>query len=150
MPASPGTFTILSSTIKGDVFHHVVLATPLFLVGFTCNIGSILSTSLFFGDGVPGAIRRSASVLVEMGYMDALTQKRIQSEIYTYVRGPGAIFCGVLIYITMQFSDIQPWIAHMCVVLAIINGARYARMFNKHYFEQRLVFKLEDQSNWLK
>ncbi len=130
--------------IKGDVFHHVVLALPLFGVGLGYNIGSIASTALCFAEGVPAAVRRTASVLVHLGCRDAMTQKRIEFEVYTSIRAVGAIYCGILAYTTMQFSEAPRWVPMMCTVSGIFNSVRYSRMYSKHYYEQRLFKKLKE------
>jgi hypothetical protein len=132
--------------IKGDVFHHVVLAMPLFCVSFCYNNGSVTAASLCFGEGIPAAVRRTASILVELGYMETMTQKRIEFEVYTGVRAIGAIYCGILAYVTMQFSETPRWVPMLCTTSGIFNSVRYTRMYSKHYFEQRLFKKLEQQS----
>jgi hypothetical protein len=148
--------TLFLSMTAEDVYHHVVMALPGVLVGFTCTAGILTNSALFFGCGFPGAIRWSMLVLVHLGVVDAMTQKRVLSFVWTYVRGPGIVACVALSYSTMQFAVIPewvayiPWIVYVPMVILLINAAQYTGQVNKHYYEQRVYAKFESQGQQLR
>ena len=132
-----------------DVFHHVVMAAPALCIGLTGSMSVLYNASIFFGCGLPLALSEWAQVLVQLGHITSLTQKRFKSQLYTCIRGPGVIAIGMLIYTSKDFGRAPSWIVCLMAVHTVFNGVYYNHLVNKHYIEQRVHAKFESQGHRL-
>jgi hypothetical protein len=78
-------------------------------------------------------------VLVKLGYMTSLTEKRISAEINTYLRCPGLVLIGVVMLgCGMHNAARTPvYVVLVCAALAAFNGIYYGQMAQDNYAEKR-------------
>jgi hypothetical protein len=87
----------------------------------------------FFLTGLPGGMDYFMLVLVKLGKMDRLTEKRYNTRIMTWLRGPGALSASFMLYIICldpsNRSDYRhwytPWAVLLVAFLCFVNSQFY-------------------------
>ncbi len=133
-------YHVLAFRLKAaDIFHHLTftailcgLAIPFKQVGGVAN-----NFGCFFLSGVPGGIDYVLLVLVKQGYMGKLTEKKWNSTINTWLRGPAMSIYACLAYVCWSSGKLTPtgldrfWYHDMCLIVAaglhFYNGQHYAQ-----------------------
>ena len=115
-----------------DWIHHLGSGG---LVGSICTFyirGGIVNHGLMFLCGLPGGIDYGLLSLNDLGYIDRMTEKRINRYLNMYIRLPGILsnaYAGVVAYLYGNF----PYNATLGILVALLN------CWNAIYFAQRVT-----------
>lgn len=115
-----------------DWIHHIVM-TAVLLAAYMCPHPGNTNYMIFFVNGLPGGIDYFLLLLVKYGYLDRLTEKRINSKLNIYIRSPFIIIGAYMIYIQWYYQVIQYSIYSIMLVIA-------ALFWNAQYFTERVVY----------
>ena len=86
-----------------EMIHHiwiVFIILPITWLNY-CNIAD---SSLFFMTGLPGGITYLLLVLKEMKYISSLTEKHISKHLNMWIRIPGSIIVGYIIFVNAMIA----------------------------------------------
>lgn len=113
-----------------DYFHHFVFTAALCAVDFIWDWGYSTNFLIFFICGLPGGLDYLMLAAVKHGYINKISEKRINKLLNVWCRGPGCIAAACLIWINWmsgQTAHIPPIIKIVTILLAISNGQYYSR-----------------------
>lgn len=118
-----------------DLLHHVVMiivGTPLVIVG---EMGHLMNFNNFFMCGVPGGTDYAMLFAVKHGWMEPLSEKKINAMINVWVREPALIFVTAFGFIQMhlQHATFGWGITGVRLVLMVICS------WNGLFFMERVV-----------
>ena len=74
-----------------DWLHHILMIFVALPLAIVCKSGSLMGHSLFFLTGLPGGLDYFMLFLVRNGFLNAITEKRINNYINLWLRAPGCI-----------------------------------------------------------
>jgi hypothetical protein len=94
--------------------------------------GELVNFLMFFLSGFPGGLDYIMLIFVKLGWMDSLKEKQINSQINTWIRGPGILIGAVLLYIHYHLGTLQVDPARMFYSLI-------ALYWNAQYFSNRVI-----------
>lgn len=121
-----------------DIIHHVLMCGIAGPVALFFSPGPVVNYLLFFLSGLPGGADYVMLVLVKMGYIRSITEKRINAQINLYLRAPGilngifVLWANHMVHPNM-FSPMQQAFGILCVGLLA---------WNAQYFCSRVVGNL--------
>lgn len=119
-----------------DYFHHLLFVITgvipcTFL--FKSNISRLIT---FTGCGLPGIIEYSSLVFMKHNIITSLTQKKINSYMYSYLRSPLSIFNVSFIYIGYRegyFHQENKELLMYIIFLTYFNGTFYNKLTIENY-----------------
>lgn len=115
-----------------DWVHHIVMMTIL-LPTFWCPYPPLTNSIIFVTNGLPGGIDYFLLILVKEGIINRVTEKRINSKLNIWIRGPFILIAAYVIYIQWRYSPTE---RPLFIIIAII-AALY---WNAQYFTERVVY----------
>tara|TARA_Y100000591_G_C21834949_1_gene701895 strand:- start:1886 stop:2548 length:663 start_codon:yes stop_codon:yes gene_type:complete len=119
-----------------DYIHHFLFVCFGILPSIFFIKTNILRVSTIAGCGIPGIIEYGSLVLVKHDYIDKLTQKKINSNMYAYFRNPLGLFSFIIIYISYinnkLYIDNKFMILFM-MLLVYINSTFYNKLTIENY-----------------
>jgi hypothetical protein len=128
-----------------DVWHHILFVgtgiIPCILF-YNTNLIKICSFTLC---GLPGAIEYGTLSLVKHNKIKSITQKKIVSYIYNYMRYPITIYSSTLTYISYKQELIKNENVYLIIyvnLLLIFNGSFYNKLTIENYIEHKMRLKL--------
>lgn len=74
-----------------DWLHHILMIFVALPIAIAGRSGSLLGHSLFFLTGLPGGLDYLMLFLVRNGWMNPLTEKKLNNYINLWLRAPGCI-----------------------------------------------------------
>ncbi len=113
-----------------DYFHHIFFASILCSINLIWNWGHSANFFIFFICGFPGGLDYLMLAAVKHGYIRKISEKRINSLLNMWCRGPGCIATACLIWINWlsgKTDHIPAAVKIITMFLAITNGQYYAR-----------------------
>lgn len=116
-----------------DWVHHVVMTTVLLISCFYVETITISNYNLFFTTGLPGGIDYVLLAMMKMGKLDKITEKKINSKLNVWIRGPGIII-GAYILFLQHSNNVIP--TSQPLLWFIIP----ALLWNAQYFTERVVY----------
>ena len=123
-----------SNLSRQDVIHHVGFAFSLGLLQLSWHWGPNSNFFLMFVCGVPGAIDYALLSLVKQGRLDRMLEKRCNTLINTWLRGPGCCVSAWNIY-ACQIATTAP--RHIPVLATA--AAALLCFVNGQYYSERVV-----------
>ena len=85
-----------------DWVHHIVMIFIMLPFAYAIQPGHLLGHGCFFGSGLPGGIDYAMLVCVKKGWMQSLTEKRVNTKIQLWLRAPGCIYHALLVWVGWQ------------------------------------------------
>lgn len=79
-----------------DWVHHFVMIVIMLPLAYGLQPGALLGHGAFFASGLPGGIDYAMLVAVKQGWMESMTEKRINKTIQLWIRAPGCVFHSLL------------------------------------------------------
>jgi hypothetical protein len=79
-----------------DVVHHVVMCVVMLPLAWAYRPGPMLGHGSWFASGLPGGLDYAMLVLVKLGLMQRITEKRVNANIQLWLRAPGCLFHALL------------------------------------------------------
>ena len=116
-----------------DYFHHFVFVVGLSCVNFVWDWGYATNFLIFFICGLPGGLDYLMLAAVKHGYIQKISEKRINKLLNVWCRGPGCIASACLIWIN-SFSG---GTAHIPTTAKILTGL--LAFTNGQYYSRRVV-----------
>lgn len=113
-----------------DYFHHFVFAAGFSIITFGWDWGYGTNFLIFFICGLPGGLDYLMLAAVKHGYIEKISEKRINKLLNVWCRGPGCIASACLIWINWmsgQTEHIPVSVKLICILLAFTNGQYYSR-----------------------
>jgi hypothetical protein len=83
-----------------DWLHHILMVGIALPISGFVKAGSLMGYSLFFLTGLPGGIDYFLLFLVRNNYMESINEKKINTYLNLWIRGPGCISHAVLTLIS--------------------------------------------------
>ena len=119
-----------------DYFHHILFV----LLGIIPSIIFIKSNQIYLGYicgmGIPGAIEYSLLTLYKNDYITKLTQKKLNSYLYNYIRYPMCIYGSFSNIINRQYNMIllndSLYISIYLNLLLFLNGGIFNYLTIQH------------------
>eukprot|EP00050_Salpingoeca_kvevrii_P012401 m.22339 g.22339 ORF g.22339 m.22339 type:complete len:255 (-) comp3994_c0_seq1:97-861(-) len=134
-----------------DIVHHAVfcvvlcgLAIPYKQVGGAAN-----NLGCFFLSGLPGGMDYVLLVLVREGYMEKLTEKKWNSVINTWLRGPSMAMYAFVAWQTYIYVDppqFPLFILFIVGMLHFVNGQYYAEQAIGNFHRWSALDEVEAKS----
>ena len=125
-----------------DYFHHGLFigggCIPAFLF-FNSNLVRLAS---FAGCGLTGCVEYFTLALVKHNKLKSLTQKKISSYMYNYVRYPLSLYSIMAIYIVYLYDtpqNINPYLLIYVNLIIFFNGAFYNKLTIENYIEHKNI-----------
>lgn len=112
-----------------DYFHHFVFAVGLCSVNFVWDWGYSTNFLIFFICGLPGGLDYLMLAAVKHGYIQKISEKRINKILNVWCRGPGCTAAACLVWINWmsgQADHIPGMVKLLTTILAISNGQYYS------------------------
>ena len=119
-----------------DVVHHIGFAFSLGLLQLSWHWGPNSNFFLMFVCGLPGAIDYAMLSLVKEGKLDRMVEKRVNTAINTWLRGPGCCCAAWNIY-SCQLSPGSSVPQHIPLLAA--GGAAALCFINGQYYSERVT-----------
>jgi hypothetical protein len=120
-----------------DWLHHILMIGVAVPIGIAFPYTPLMAYSLFFSTGLPGGISYFALFLQRNGWLQRMTEKRINTALNVWIRSPGCISHATLglawSLSSPEFSILQKCFALIPVSLLYWNG---------QYFMQQAVTDL--------
>lgn len=119
-----------------DYFHHILFIGAGFIPGILLSNSNLTRLVSFSSCGLTGIIEYFTLALVKHKRMDCLTQKKINSYIYNYIRYPLSLYSVVAIYYVYmdnQSKDISPLLVLYLNFIIYLNGAFYNKLTIENY-----------------
>jgi len=93
-----------------DWLHHILMIFVALPIAIAGRSGSLLGHSLFFLTGLPGGLDYLLLFLVRNGWMNSITEKRINNYINLWIRAPGCIAHSTLTIVSyFAFRHLFSW-----------------------------------------
>lgn len=119
---------------SADYFHHLTFALTMGSTGQLYRLGAFRSFLVFWLSGVPGGIDYFSLVLVKLGKLEPMTQKRNCAAINIWMRGPFLTISGFVIYLNYIYhghesgTGYPPVLVAACIsFLCYFNGQYYTK-----------------------
>jgi len=122
---------------KADLFHHVVFALTMGSAGQFYRLGAFRGFLVFWLSGVPGGIDYFNLVLVKLGKMQPLTQKRYCANINIWMRGPCLVISAFIIYLNYCYHGQDEGQNYPPMIVAVFIG--FLCVFNGQYYTKQSV-----------
>ena len=118
-----------------DWLHHIVSAFSCGLLAVIFDWGPLLNAMIFFLTGLPGGIDYLMLLLVKMGKMDSIVEKKYNTYLNLYLRMPGLLITSALTWAGMCYSyDLfDPWQWRAACFVCVANA------WNGIFFCHRVV-----------
>lgn len=129
-------YHVLMFTLKPDeIFHHFLFIPLVGIPGQIYFWGALLNYTSFFISGFPGGVSYVNLVLVKMGLMRKITQKKIDKWMNVWCRCPGLVVAGTCHYLSVVNGNYEmPLIVNLVTgVLTVFNGLYYCDMSVANY-----------------
>eukprot|EP00729_Bicosta_minor_P004377 gene4377-27122_t len=78
-----------------DWIHHVVMCIIMLPLAWLLQPGPLLGHGAFFASGLPGGLDYVMLIMVKQGWMQSLTEKKINTSIMVWLRAPGCLYHAV-------------------------------------------------------
>ncbi|XP_065197860.1 uncharacterized protein LOC135829385 [Sycon ciliatum] len=122
-----------------DWLHHITMTIILMPITFAHDAWFGLTCDLqnFFSCGLPGGADYAMLLAVKQGWMEPLTEKRINSQINVWLRAPGIVFtCGL--GFTQAFLK-DPHLHFLSPAFFFSGLTLGLFIWNAQYFSERVV-----------
>ena len=133
---------LLFTINRTDILHHVVMCLLLLIPYYyqTLLVIGTTNSCLFFLSGLPGGIDYLMLVLTQWNIISKLGEKQWNTEINTWIRSPGILFCVFSLYLKYLYRTATPS-NHIAIWISIIvlawNGQYYAKLASISYGAHR-------------
>jgi len=115
-----------------DWLHHGLMIGIALPLGLSIPSSALLGFSLFFTTGLPGGIDYALLFGVRNGWIDRLTEKRVNKELNVWIRSPGCIA-----HVTLTLLFVCGDTAGMSGPATLLIAALI--FWNGQYFMQQIV-----------
>jgi len=124
-----------------DWLHHGLMIGIALPLSSYFETHSLLGMTLFFTTGLPGGIDYTMLALGKNGYMDRMTEKRINAFLNVWIRSPGCVAVAVLGYAhaSPEGSTWQALANSVSGLLTFWNG----QYFMRQVVENNITLKIE-------
>jgi hypothetical protein len=122
---------------SADFFHHAVFALTMGSTGQLYRLGAFRSFLVFWLSGLPGGIDYFSLVLVKLGKLDGLTQKRNCAAINVWVRGPCLVLSGFIIYLNYRYHGHEEGTGYPPMLVSALIA--FLCVFNAQYYTKQSV-----------
>ena len=121
-----------------DYLHHGLMVFIVLPLGIYLNSGSLLDHAYFYLTGPPGGINYLLLFLTRNGYIERITQKKLNNYINLWFRCPGCISHVVLSVIAFLhnkeiFSSFDVYLFLIINILIFWNGIYYMNQVVANY-----------------
>lgn len=97
-----GVFSRARRLTSADYFHHLLFIPTIGIPGQLFQWGALGNFQAFFISGLPGGIDYFLLGLHKLGLIDALTEKRTNANLNTWIRVPGVLTSTVLLCMALK------------------------------------------------
>ena len=133
-----------------DFMHHIVFAI--------CGLGSMslawswgpgANFAFFFLTGFPGGVDYFMLAMVKLKIMNRITEKKLNTLINTWCRGPGCVISAAWTYSNYVQGIMEPpvFIVILQMILLFVNGQYYATRIALNYQKVVTTEKLSPKRN---
>jgi hypothetical protein len=119
-----------------DWLHHILMVGVALPLGLSVPSSTLLGFSLFFTTGLPGGIDYALLFGVRNGWLQRLTEKRINKELNVWIRSPGCIAHATLSLLFLS-AHMASGTASAFLIPTLITAALVG--WNGQYFMQQVV-----------
>eukprot|EP00667_Euglena_gracilis_P017834 EG_transcript_18858 len=141
-----------------DWVHHLVMIIIMLPLAYGLQPGALLGHGAFFASGLPGGLDYIMLVAVKQGWMDSLTEKRLNSHVQLWIRAPGCVYHSLLSWTAWraaQYSGVHSnvgmllpdWLYTPAIVTVILtffwNGLYFLERVLDNYAERRTELRLQ-------
>lgn len=117
-----------------DWLHHGLMIGIALPLGLLLPSSTFLGFSLFFTTGLPGGIDYALLFGVRNGWIERMTEKRINRFLQVWIRSPGAVALATLSAASALSTPNAHWLVRAgCLVPAALN------YWNGQYFMEQVV-----------
>lgn len=115
-----------------DWLHHGIMIGLALPLGLTVPSSTFMGFSLFFTTGLPGGVDYALLFGVRNGWIDRLTEKRINKELNVWIRSPGCVAHAVLSILFLCTYANNAYALQTLATAALVG-------WNGQYFMQQVV-----------
>ena len=128
--------------IKSDELIHHIWMVFIILPITWLSYYNLADASLFFMTGLPGGITYLLLVLKDMKLISSLTEKYISKQLNTFIRIPGSVIVGYIIFINAITTEtyLFQYLLIFCSIGSLWNGIYFGSAIISSYAiaEERL------------
>ena len=99
--------TAMDRLSGADYFHHLVFIPTIAFPGQVFRWGALGNFQAFFISGLPGGLDYCMLGLQKVGMLNAMTEKRVNANLNTWLRTPGILTSTVLLYQALKLGRYQ-------------------------------------------
>lgn len=112
-----------------DYFHHLLFIPTLGFPGQVLPWGALSNWLAFFISGLPGGLDYFVLGLVKLGYVDKMTEKRLNANQNVWLRNPGILTAVILLYQSQVYGTCQApfFFVLLQLTLPAYNGIYYCK-----------------------
>lgn len=115
-----------------DWFHHIVFCGTIIPLHFMWCWGVWANLLSFFISGLPGGIDYFLLALVKTGFLDSMTEKKVNVSLNMWIRSPGLVVTCCLAYVAFLYGDHELSWPPLTLGLLVV-------FFNGQYYAERVV-----------
>ena len=119
-----------------DYFHHILFVGLGVAPSIIYYDSNLVSLAWFPTCGLPGCIEYFMLAMVKHGNLESITQKRLNSYIYNYIRYPITIYGPTLTYVAYKnnmLPQTDPFMLLYFNFILFFNGAFYNKVTVENY-----------------
>mmetsp|Transcript_28721 Transcript_28721/g.73677 ORF Transcript_28721/g.73677 Transcript_28721/m.73677 type:complete len:294 (+) Transcript_28721:142-1023(+) len=143
-----------------DYFHHMLFIPTLGFPGQVYRWGPLANFQAFFISGLPGGLDYLLLGLVKLGRVDHMLEKRVNANLNTWLRCPGILISGTLLYQALILGQhiVPLWAVCLQLVLPAYNALYFNKQavanYSVHYMlnllgQDELIRKhIEERTSW--
>lgn len=122
-----------------DWAHHIIMMTILTFI-LWCPHTQITNSVIFVTNGLPGGIDYFLLILVKDGIINRVTEKRINSKLNIWIRGPLILIAAYVVYLQWRYNitGCSFWVTFSIIA---------ALYWNAQYFTERVVYNWGNASD---
>jgi hypothetical protein len=142
---------IVNNLTALDYFHHILFVGLGVAPSIFYYNSNLVSIAWFPTCGLPGCIEYFTLALVKHDKLESITQKRLNSYIYNYIRYPVTVYGPTLTYIAYKNNRLlhtNPYMLLYFNFILFFNGAFYNKVTVENYILHK--YKRNNSFNDLK
>eukprot|EP00668_Euglena_longa_P001991 GGOE01002318.1.p1 GENE.GGOE01002318.1~~GGOE01002318.1.p1 ORF type:complete len:259 (-),score=80.03 GGOE01002318.1:404-1180(-) len=88
-----------------DWVHHILMIIVMLPLAYGLQPGALLGHGAFYASGLPGGLDYIMLVAVKQGWMESITEKRLNTSVQLWIRAPGCLCHAILTWVSWSAAQ---------------------------------------------